>query len=220
MIIAGIDEAGRGPVIGPMVMCGVSIEEEKVRELMNLGVKDSKLLTPAVRNLLAKEIRKLIKDYRLVVVDPPEIDRTLRNPSSNLNLLEAAKSAEILDFLNPDQAILDCPSVNLKSYKIDVQKKLDRNTKTEIIALHKADLEFPVCAAASILAKVTRDELIEKLKLQHNTDFGSGYASDPKTVIFLEENWENEKFASLFRKTWESWRRLRRAKAQTNLAQW
>ncbi|MBW3010756.1 ribonuclease HII [Candidatus Woesearchaeota archaeon] len=220
MIIAGIDEAGRGPVIGPMVMCGVSIEEEKVRELVNLGVKDSKMLTPAVRTLMAKDIRKIIKDYRLVIVEPQEIDRALNNPSLNLNLLEALKSAEIIDFLNPDQVVLDCPSTNPKAFKLDVEKKLAKTTKTEIIAQHKADVEFPVCAAASILAKVTRDELIEKIKAQLSIDFGSGYASDPKTVIFLEENWENEKFSPIFRKTWESWRRLKRAKTQTNLAQW
>lgn len=220
MIIAGIDEAGRGPVIGPMVMCGVSIEEEKISKLVNLGVKDSKMLTPAVRTLMAKEIRKIIKDYRLVIVEPSEIDRILRNPGTNLNLLEAAKSAEVLDFLKPDQAVLDCPSVNPKTYKYDVERKLDKNTKIDIIAKHKADQDYPVCAAASILAKVTRDELIEKLKTKHNIDFGSGYASDPKTIIFLEENWDNQKYGSMFRKTWESWRRLKRARAQTNLAQW
>ncbi|MBW3013270.1 ribonuclease HII [Candidatus Woesearchaeota archaeon] len=220
VLIAGIDEAGRGPCIGPMVISGVSIDETKLSELSRLGVKDSKLLTAERREELAKEIRKLASDYKTILIEPEEIDRALMHPSMNLNKLEAVKTAEIIAFLNPAQVIIDCPQVNTKAYKFEIRNYLDSHINPAMLAENKADENYVIVGAASILAKVTRDEMIEKIKKELGVDFGSGYSSDPKTIIFLEENWENEQYGRIFRKSWDSFKKQQLAKSQTKLAEW
>ena len=103
----------------------------------------------------------------------------------NLNWLEADKSAEILDNLNPNKAIIDAPGNNIEKYRVYLLKKL-KNKDIKLVLEHKADLNHPVVSAASILAKVTRDTEIELLKKELGIDFGSGYMTDPKTVEFLK----------------------------------
>jgi len=197
-IIVGIDEAGRGPILGPMVMCGLMVEEDK--ELIKLKVKDSKLLTKSRRNELFDKIKAISKKCEVVVVEPDEIDRAVNNHDGlNLNKLEAKKTADILNKLNPDKAIIDAPSNNIKSYKEYLINLID-NKKINIVLEHKADMNYPVVSAASIIAKVTRDNEIEKIKKKIKIDFGSGYMSDPKTVAFLEKYYE--KYEHLFRKSW------------------
>jgi ribonuclease HII len=220
VLIVGVDEAGRGPCIGPMVMSGVCFDERKIPELVKLGVKDSKLLTAEKRQELYKKIRALAKDYKTIVIDPEEIDNALDHPSMNLNKLEALKTADIINFLNPDEAILDCPQINTKAYKFEVRKFLEKHINPAMIAENKADENYVIVGAASILAKVTRDEIIEKLKKEFDVDFGSGYASDPKTSIFLEENWQNQQYSRIFRKSWESFKKQATLKSQTRLAEW
>ena len=210
MKILGIDEAGRGPVLGPLVMCGVVIDESRIRELVNIGVKGSKQLLPAKRRLLYEQLQTLVDSFHVVIVEPREIDAALFSVDFNLNKLEAQKSADIIRHLKPDRVILDCPSTNLAGYKGEVAFHLGDTLDftVEIITRHKADVDFPVVSAASIIAKVTRDAIIEELKEQHGVDFGSGYLSDPKTNIFLEEHWNAPVFATLFRKSWEPWKRI------------
>ena len=220
VLIVGIDEAGRGPCIGPMVMSGVCFDERKIPELVKLGVKDSKLLTAEKRQELYKKIRALAKDYKTIVVDPEEIDGALEHPSMNLNKLEAVKTADIINFLNPDEAILDCPQINTTAYKFEVRKFLEKHINPAMIAENKAGENYVIVGAASILAKVTRDDIIEKLKKEFAVDFGSGYASDPKTSIFLEENWQDQQYSRIFRKSWESFKRQATLKSQTRLAEW
>lgn len=217
--ILGIDEAGRGPVLGSMVMCGVVIDESKERELVNIGVKDSKLLPPKVRELLFKQIEDIADDIFVIVVDPKEIDDALEHPLLDLNKLEAIKTAEIILKSKADKAFLDCPSVNIASYKLEVQNLLG-NLKIELKPEHKADLNYPVVGAASIIAKVTRDRMIEEIKQKYNVDFGSGYASDPKTIVFLEENWDNPKYNDIFRKSWDTWKKIKINKSQMKLGSW
>ncbi len=217
MNVLGIDEAGRGPAIGPLVMCGVLIEEDKERELINIGVKDSKLLQPKIRSMLVKEIQKIAKSIHLQIILPEEIDAALNHPSNDLNKLELQKSVNIILESKPDKVIMDCPSPNTKSYKSSVESSLGK-FKTKIVAEHKADFNYSVVGAASIIAKVTRDKMIDDLKKKHGVDFGSGYASDPKTVEFLEKNWNKEEYSELFRKTWEPWKRLKASKTQMKLA--
>ncbi|MBR9692216.1 ribonuclease HII, partial [Candidatus Woesearchaeota archaeon] len=73
-LICGIEEAGRGPVIGPMVMCGVVMEETNLPKLDKLGVKDSKLLTPKQREALFEKIKKTVKAYEILTIYPEEVD--------------------------------------------------------------------------------------------------------------------------------------------------
>ena len=112
--ILGIDEAGRGPVIGPMIVAGVMIEEGKEETLGE--VKDSKLLTQEKRLILDKQIREN-SDFHIIDVSPKEIDEALESKELNLNWLEAHKQAEIINELKPDTAIIDCPSPNCKKYE-------------------------------------------------------------------------------------------------------
>jgi ribonuclease HII len=185
MLVCGIDEAGRGPILGPLVMCGILIEEEDEEKLKKLGVKDSKLLTPKQREFLYKKIIKIVKKYKIIITNPEEIDKAVNGHDGlNLNKLEAKKSIEIINSLSPDRAIIDCPSNNIQKYKGFLLKKIK---KTELILEHKADYKYPVVAAASIIAKVTRDNEIEKIKEKIKIDFGSGYMSDPKTVEFISK---------------------------------
>ena len=207
----GIDEAGRGPVLGPLVMTGVLIEEDEERKLIQLGVKDSKLLTKEQRETLYKKLNKLT--YKTMILGPNEIDLALRSLNTNLNWLEAQTSAKILNELNPAKAIIDCPSPNIKAYH-DYLKRLVDKKGMELILKHHAE-EHPSVAAASIIAKVTRDNIIEDMKKEIGIDFGSGYMSDPLTQQFLEKHHNN--YPHLFRKGWASYKAVIVKKQQTSL---
>ncbi|MBD3354817.1 ribonuclease HII [Candidatus Woesearchaeota archaeon] len=197
-----------------MVVCGVMIEEDKIPRLKALGVKDSKLLTPKKREFLFEKIKNTAKDHKIIVISPKEVDGYLQTDHLNLNKLEAQKMAEIINSLDPDKTILDCPSNNIKAYE-DYLKKHLKDKNKEVIAEHKADFRYIIVAAASILAKVTRDNEIKKIKEKIGIEFGSGYPSDPRTVKFLNENWD--KYPSIFRKTWISYKNVLQSQKQKSL---
>jgi len=215
--VCGIDEAGRGPVIGPMVICGVLVKEKDMPKLSSLGVKDSKLLTRNTRKILFEQIKKMVLDFNYVIIPPKEIDNALKSNHLNLNWLEAEKTAEIINKIskktNINKVIIDCPSNNDKSYIAYILERLI-NKKLKLIAEHKADLIYPVVSAASIIAKVIRDREIDKLKKRYNVDFGSGYPSDKKTQDFLKKNYNKYDF---FRKTWISYKEIALKNKQKNL---
>jgi len=214
-LILGIDEAGRGPIIGPLVICGLMVKEEDEKELVKIKVKDSKLLTKVKREQLFDKIKDISYKSEIIIINPDEIDHAVNKKDGlNLNKLEANKSAEIINLLKPDKAIIDAPSNNIKSYKQYLLKFI-KNKKIELILEHKADLNHPVVSAASILAKVTRDNGIEKIKKEIKIDFGSGYMSDHKTVDFLEKYYE--KYQELFRKSWIPYRDILNKKFQSKL---
>ena len=215
MLICGIDEARRGPVLGCMVMCGAMIDEEDMPKLIKLKPKDSKLLTREEREELYPKLLSVLKYYRVIIMQPKEIDKAVHGHDGlNLNRLEAPKQAEILNEFNPDQAIIDCPRHNIDSYKIYL-KKLLKNKNVDLILEHKAE-RYPLVAAASIIAKVTGDREIESTKKELGIDFGSGYMSDPKTVAFLQKNFE--KYPELFRKSWFPYQELVNKKFQKSLS--
>jgi len=214
-IIAGIEDAGRGPIIGPMVLAGVSIDEDKITELKEMKVKDSKLLTPKKRQELYSKIIAVAKDYKIIIVEPKEIDEALESDSLNLNWLEAIKFAQIINYLKPDKAIVDCPSPNIRAYKEYLMVYL-KDKNIDLICEHKADVNYPIVSASSIIAKVTRDREVEKLKKKYG-DFGSGYLADPKTKKFFDENWE--KHPEIFRKTWTPYKDHINGKDQKKLGE-
>ncbi|MFT4297633.1 MAG: ribonuclease HII [Candidatus Woesearchaeota archaeon] len=215
VIICGVEEAGRGPVIGPMVMAGVVMDEKDLFKLDDLGVRDSKLLSPFQRESMFELIQKAVKAYKIITLPPSKIDETLDSEDMNLNWLEAKTSAEIINELNPDKAILDCPSNNILAYSIYVKNNLSK--PVEIISEHKADLNHKIVGAASILAKVARDREIQKIKDKLKVNFGSGYPSDPLTIKFLKDNWN--KYPDIFRKSWSSYKRVESLKSQKKLAE-
>ncbi len=211
MFILGVDEAGRGPVIGPLVITGCMAEEAEIVKLQQMGAKDSKLLTPRQREFLFEKIKAVVK-FHIIQIEPQEIDAAVNSDTLNLNWLEAHKTAEIINVLKPDKAIIDCPSTNIKKYEEYIKKLLKHNA--ELMCCHRAE-QYPIVAAASIISKVTRDREIEKIKKKYG-DFGSGYPSDPKTKDFLGKNWDNH--PEMFRKSWASWKNHSKAKQQMKVA--
>lgn len=213
VLICGIEEAGRGPVIGPLVMVGVLMEEKDLYKLERLKVKDSKMLTAKQREALFDKILEVLKGKSILIITPQEIDETLESDHLNLNWLEAIKTAEIINALQPDKAILDCPSPNIAAYESYVKKFL-KNKEIELKGEHKAE-KYPIVAAASILAKVTRDREVKKIEKLVGKDIGSGYPSDPVTQKFIKENLDE--FPEIFRKTWITYKKLKGEKSQKNL---
>ena len=130
----------------------------------------------------------------------------------NLNDLEALKSAEIINILEPDVAIIDCPSNNIPAWTEKVREFLTHDC--ELIVEHKAEVHIPV-AAGAILAKVTRDKEVAKIQEGIPTPIGSGYASDPITQEFIKKY--HEDYPEIFRKSWMTYKNVVDAKKQRSL---
>ncbi len=203
-------------MIGPLVICGVLINEGEETQLLKLGVKDSKLLTPKQREKIAVELKK----YKCHVVEilPAEIDAAVRGEDgSNLNWLEAQKAVKIVDALKPTHVIMDCPSPNIKAYTAYILERLV-DKKIKLQCAHHADRDFPVVGAASIIAKVLRDERVEQIKKKIGVDFGSGYIADPTTAAFLKKHWNT--YPEIFRHSWAPYAEIVKEFGQGKLDGW
>ena len=210
-LLLGIDDAGRGPVLGPMILAGVLIESPEEQAIKKMGAKDSKLLTPLRRKQIKEQITSKYK-HHIEISSPKEIDK-----SSNLNYLEAIKTAKIINKLTENlnekiKVIVDCPSVNIQAWSNDVQKLIEKPEIINLSCEHKADYNHPVVSAASIIAKERREDEMKKLRQELETDFGSGYPADPKTKEFITENFDNEKYKSIIRFSWKTVKKLVEAK--------
>lgn len=219
--LCGIDEAGRGPVIGPLVICGCIINSDDKNELESLGVKDSKMLSKKRREELYSY---LIKKYlfKTIIIEPKEIDESLKSDNDNLNLLEAKKASEIIGILNPKKVTIDCPSTNIKEYTKTIKKLIsDKNVNEDIVVVceHKADVNHIEVSCASIIAKVTRDRIIDEIKEKHKDlgDVGSGYPSDRVTREFVAKNYANKSCKEIFRKTWQTYIEIAQKNKQNKL---
>lgn len=195
MKFCGVDEAGKGSVVGPMVAGGVLADD--LSELENLGIKDSKQLTPKKRESIYEELINSFKTYA-VIKTPIEIDTR----ESTMNQFTAACHAEVLKNLIPDTAYLDACDVNAERFAENVLSL--SGLKIKMISEHKADDKYKIVGAGSIIAKVTRDRKIEELKNEFG-EIGSGYPSDPLTITFLTEYIkEHEEPPSCARKSWQT----------------
>ncbi|MGI0147985.1 MAG: ribonuclease HII [Thermoplasmata archaeon] len=201
-MIVGVDEAGRGPVIGPLVVAGVAIESDV--PLRHLNVRDSKKLSPERREALAPEIERLTT-YEVVVIPAEQID--MMRAEMSLNDFEAKLFAGIIEKLHPETAYVDAADVDEIEFKRSVRREL--RFDVEIVSQHNADELFPVVSAASILAKVCRDREMRAIEKGFGMPVGSGYASDSDTISFLER-WirENGTLPPHTRASWETARRL------------
>jgi ribonuclease HII len=189
-----------------MVICGVCFFEAELKLLADIGVKDSKKLSPKKRTELAKIIKDKCKNYKTIVVTAQEIDARVENRIT-LNRLEEVKMAEIIEALKPDIIYVDAADVNEVRFGKSIQKLL-KYSPTKIISKHKADDLYPIVSASSIIAKDARDSIIEELKKNYG-DFGSGYPSDKRSIKFLREWIQEKKKAPLIaRKSWETTKKI------------
>ena len=196
MMFCGIDEAGRGPVLGPLVVCGVAVDSDEA--LREMGVRDSKKLTPRRREELEPRILAAAT-VEFIEIPAEEIDAV--RSVMTMNELEARVFASIIEKLQPSHAYLDAADANEEEFGRMVKAQLSR--KIDITSKHKADDTYPVVSAASIIAKVNRDRRVREIEMEIGRPIGSGYASDPKTISFLK-NWITEKrsFPPHSRKSW------------------
>lgn len=218
IIKLGIDEAGKGPVIGPMCIAGVCATEEQENKLRVLGVDDSKKLSPKKRDQLAVSIKKYAAAWYVYEVAPKQIDDLRKIMTMNeIMVLCFSKVMEELTAATADIAgesfsiaFLDAADVSEDRFARRVREEYAKKYKEqadriEFISKHKADTLSPVVSAASIIAKTRRNELIEEIKKKEGVDFGSGYPSDPKTKLFLENYAkENGNFPDYVRKSWKT----------------
>lgn len=200
MMIAGLDEAGRGSVIGPLVLCGILIDEEFVGSLIDVGIRDSKLLSRRRRIELRDRIIEIVADYLIVEIPPSEIDSAVR--IHRLNDLEARYFSIIIDRLKPSKAYIDSPLRDYKRFSDMVSSYC--KWRCEVIALCHADRDIPVVSAASILAKVRRDEIIDSYRSVYG-EVGSGYPSDTRTIEFLRRSMSEAEAAGIVRRSWRTY---------------
>jgi ribonuclease HII len=202
---AGIDESGRGCLLGPLVVAGVSVSAEGARSLKEIGVKDSKLLSAKRRESLYPEITKVAERVFWMSITPGEIDEVVARGKKlrKLNYLEALYFAKVIDQMDAARVTVDAADIVPQRFRNDIRAHM--TAKCTIVSRHKADRDFPVVSAASIVAKVQRDREVELLKNAHG-DFGSGYPSDPTTRSFFSEMMKRgEPLPDFVRKSWKTW---------------
>jgi ribonuclease HII len=208
--VAGVDEAGRGPLLGPMVIAIASISWEKEELLVRMGVRDSKALTPSRRRALRALLERVLDYYAVRVVEPAEVDEAVSK--GQLNLLEARIIAELVrqaaSEVELEVVYVDSPDPVPERFERLLTSLIGEGVR--VVAENGADAKYVVVGAASIIAKTERDRIVEELKRKYG-DFGSGYPSDPKTREFAErwlrEHGEPPPFA---RRSWSTWSALAR----------
>jgi ribonuclease HII len=204
-VVCGVDEAGRGAVIGPMVVAGVALPESDLQLLESLGVRDSKRLSQRRREEIYWQILSHGVAYALEVIDPPTIDRyTRRRGGPGINALEAEAILKIAERLAPHKLIVDSPLIDAEPLRELLRSRL---RGVEVICECHADANYPVVAAASIVAKVNRDKAISTLA-QSLGEIGSGYPSDPKTREYVRNTIRSGAQRGELRMAWRTIDRL------------
>lgn len=204
MLIVGFDEAGRGSVLGPMVVGAYLLEADAAEEVRRAGGRDSKGMSAARRAAIVPDLRRLARACEAVVLDAETIDR------GNLNRLEEEVFAEVVARLQPDVVQIDAPvpPAGLERFQRRMAAAFGLPLQRVQVA-NQAEDRFPAVGAASVLAKVTRDEAIARLREEHG-DLGSGYPSDPTTRRFLVGLLEADAdLPSFVRTRWDTVKRLR-----------
>lgn len=204
-LILGIDEAGKGPVIGPLIIAGCLIDEKDEYKLREIGARDSKELTPRQRERMFEKIKNLCLDHFIVEITPKQLNAEMG--ILNLNQIELARVAKIVNHFSDKK-----PKVIIDSFEANTEKFAQKlrtllNDKSlEIVSENRADKNYVTVSAASIIAKVTRDGKIKELHKKYG-DFGSGYPADPRTIDFLNKLDEKE-FPEIVRLKWSTAERI------------
>ncbi|MCL4480269.1 MAG: ribonuclease HII [Candidatus Thermoplasmatota archaeon] len=199
-LACGVDEAGRGPVIGPMVIAIVCGSNSAMKAA---GARDSKILSPSSRERLYSEIERIANEISYRIITPDELNKRMENETLN-EIEEDAYVSLILHANTSTKVYVDSFDVLPER----LEQKLSSMTNRVVVCRHRADSIFPVVSAASIIAKVVRDREILKLSEKYG-DIGSGYPSDPRTIRFLTESLRNGTDISVIVRThWSTYRRI------------
>jgi ribonuclease HII len=213
ILIGGVDEAGRGSVLGPLVVAGVSIERKNLSRLRRAGVRDSKMLSVKARQQLFGKIIDLAEHICIFKCECGEVDQYVF--SNLLNKLEAKAMAAVIDNIFATRVYVDACDVNCMRYKECIECELGSISRPRIFSLHHADRTNIAVSAASIIAKVIRDEEIQKIRSQY-TEIGSGYPCDRKTMKFVLDWVANHDCAPHFaRKSWKPLRNILQAHGES-----
>lgn len=186
----GIDEAGRGCVLGPLVLACVAASARDRARFSRWHVRDSKIIPPDERTWLAEKIMQS-HWHRIRIVPATEIDRAVSDRRRTLNGLEREQMVNLLVEAHtelsdsPLRAIVDCPSINHARFTQQLIEETSWQEPHSLIAVHHADARFMAVAAASIVAKHVREQEIARLKQELGIDFGCGYPHDPLTTQYL-----------------------------------
>lgn len=213
-MICGVDEAGRGPVLGPMVVAAVMVEDDD--SLRSLNVRDSKQLSPSRREELAIEIRKRAR-VEVQVIEAADLDEMMSRDT--LNDIEVKAFAAVISALGAEVVFADACDVDPKRFSRNICGHLGHRPR--MVCEHKADERYPVVSAASIIAKTVRDRRIHEIEADFGEPIGSGYAHDEVSVAFLEK-WIREKgdVPPHTRRSWETARRRLSASKNAKLSDW
>jgi ribonuclease HII len=213
-MFCGVDEAGRGSVMGPLVVGAVYAEDDAA--LKEIGVKDSKKLTPNARERMFDQIAAAVPRYEIVIRSAEEID-SLREKMS-LNDVELDMFRDAVSKIPVTRVYADCPDVSEMNFSSALSVRLGN---TNVIGRHKADDTYPIVSAASIMAKVTRDRMMDDIEKEFGVNVGSGYPSDPYTMDFIEK-WikENGMSPKHTRNSWEPVKRLLTVSSNTRITDW
>ena len=187
-------------MLGPIIVAGICVNEKSLSEMIDKGIKDSKLLTPKRRQLLFGHVISVAQSICVCRINIEDIDfHVFRN---NLNLLEAESTAITIRNMKSDRTYVDSCDVNPSRYRRTIKSFLKRNN-TKLISMHHADRLNIAVSGASIIAKVIRDSEISKIRIKYG-DVGSGYPSDKKTIKFVKE-WYRQKneIPHFVRKSWK-----------------
>lgn len=181
MARVGVDEAGKGPVLGSMFAAAV-----RVADGVSLpdGIRDSKDLTPERREELAAALRDREGIETGVAEVPTE---RIDDPGTDMNTLTVEAQADALGAVLHvgDTVVLDAGDVSEDRFADRVSSRLDG--VHDLSAEHGADGAYPIVGAASVVAKVERDAHVRRLAEAFEDDLGSGYPSDGTTRNFLEQ---------------------------------
>ncbi len=197
--VIGVDEAGRGPVLGSMFVAGVSVPTESH---LPEDVRDSKQLDGKRREALAAQLERLDAVHTSIVEVPPE---RIDDDPRGLNRLTARATGRVIDELfveKEDRIVVDACDSDADRYAARVSAALDRDV--QIIAEHHADETHPVVAAASIVAKQRREDHVASLREEYG-EIGSGYPGDRTTRTYLADYVERHgKLPSCARASWQT----------------
>lgn len=202
--IAGIDEAGRGAVLGPLVVCCAICKRDNEKVLRKWASKDSKALTPQQREIAYAELKKFCT-FKWVAISATDINKLMK--TMNLNDIEAKVMADLIKKIDEGDVMIDMPD----RYSWTFRKRMEKFGVNKFEAEHKADEKYPIVAAASICAKVTRDARIAEIR-QATCDFGSGYPSDQRTIEALKDGKTMKLLVPFIRTRWKTLERIKQTK--------